>query len=857
MIYLKQSTASQEVLLGPFVDSTDGNTAETGLTIANTDIKIHKAGATTLANKNSGGATHISGGNYYAVFDATDTDTLGSGCIVVQVAGALAVRVDFVVLAANVYDALIGGGDLLDVNVSQFGNANGTFASGRPETNLTHIAGAAVSTSTAQLGVNVVNFGGSAGAFASGRPEVNTSHVGGSAISQASGVINANVAQISGDTTAADNLETAFDDTAGAVPWQGIIDQGTAQSATSTTVVLRSAAAFADDTLIGATIMVFGSTQGYWQTREITDSVLSTDTVTVDAWTVTPSGTITYKILAGPPAPSTPQAVNVTHFGGSAGTFSGGRPEVNTSHLAGSAVSQSGGLINANVTQISSDATAADNLEAALDGTGGVTISANLNGYAELRTTGGSAGTNADELVDLVWDEILSGSAHNTASSAGRRLRELSGAIVESGTAQAGGTASITLASAASSTDGTYDPAIVRITGGTGIGQARMIIHYVGSTRVASVDRDWRVAPDNTSVYEIVASQNLISTNEGLAQGGGASTITLNSLASATDNVYVGQTVVLRTGTGQDQARIITGYVGSTKVATVATPWEVQPAAGTGYIIWPLGRARVTSMESNTLTAAALATDAVTEIQSGLATAAALDAVDNFVDTEVSAIKAVTDKLDTALELDVSVYRFTTNALENAPAGGGGGSGDWTTGEKEQIRHRLGIDGTATAPSATPSLATAAALDTVDNFLDTEIAAIKAKTDNLPTDPADASDIASSFSTVNTTLATISGYLDTEVAAIKAKTDNLPASPAATGDIPSAATIADAVWDEQVDGTVTARQSVRLANSVLGGELSGGGTGTEVVRDLADTKARLTYTVDDDGNRTAVTRDLS
>lgn len=109
MIFLRQSTASQEVLLGPFVDSTDGVTAETGLTIANTDIKVHKAGATTLANKNSGGATHISNGNYYAVFDATDTDTVGSGAIVVQVFGALAVRHNFTVLPATVYDAFIAG----------------------------------------------------------------------------------------------------------------------------------------------------------------------------------------------------------------------------------------------------------------------------------------------------------------------------------------------------------------------------------------------------------------------------------------------------------------------------------------------------------------------------------------------------------------------------------------------------------------------------------------------------------------------------------------------------------------------------------------------------------------------------
>lgn len=124
MIFLKASTASQEVLLGPFVDSTDGVTAETGLTIANTDIKIHKAGATTLADKNSGGATHISGGNYYAVLDATDTNTVGSGAIVVQVSGALAVRHDFVVLPAVVYDSLIGGTDTLTVDVTQWTGTN-------------------------------------------------------------------------------------------------------------------------------------------------------------------------------------------------------------------------------------------------------------------------------------------------------------------------------------------------------------------------------------------------------------------------------------------------------------------------------------------------------------------------------------------------------------------------------------------------------------------------------------------------------------------------------------------------------------------------------------------------------------
>lgn len=104
MIYLKQSTASQEVPLGRFVDSTDGDTEETGLTIANTDIKIWKNGATTLANKNSGGATHIANGIYYAVLDATDTNTLGPLKIFVHVSGARPVELECAVLTAGAYD---------------------------------------------------------------------------------------------------------------------------------------------------------------------------------------------------------------------------------------------------------------------------------------------------------------------------------------------------------------------------------------------------------------------------------------------------------------------------------------------------------------------------------------------------------------------------------------------------------------------------------------------------------------------------------------------------------------------------------------------------------------------------------
>ena len=227
-IALRQSTASQEVLLGPFLDETDGITAMTGLTIANTDIKIWVNGATSEASKNSGGATHIAAGRYYAVLDATDTATVGPFEINVHASGALPVRRECHVYEEAVYDAFYGASAL------------------------GYVANAPV-----------------------------------------------NVAQISSDSTAADNLELAYDDTAGGVPWQGIVDQGTAQSVGANDIVLRSAAAFVDDGLIGCTVVITNGTQ-VGSRSLITDYVGATDTATLgNGWTgATPSGTPTYKIFA-------------------------------------------------------------------------------------------------------------------------------------------------------------------------------------------------------------------------------------------------------------------------------------------------------------------------------------------------------------------------------------------------------------------------------------------------------------------------------------------------------------------------------------------------------------------------------
>ena len=170
----------------------------------------------------------------------------------------------------------------------------------------------------------------------------------------------------------------------------------------------------------------------------------------------------------------------------------------------------------------------------------------------------------------------------------------------------------------------------------------------------------------------------------------------------------------------------INGSALSTSTAQLGV--NVVQAAGTAWAsgaltsgVFATGAITAGAIAADAIGASELAADAVTEIQSGLATAAALATIDDFLDTEIAAILADTNELQT----------------------------DWVNGGR----------------------------------LDLLIDAIKAKTDNLPSDPADDSDI-------DTQLAAIAGYLDTEIAAIKAKTDNLPASPAAVGSAMTLATAA-------------------------------------------------------------------
>lgn len=111
-LWLKQSTAVV-VKLGPFVDSGDGATAETSLTITQAEVRLSKNGGNIAQKHDDTALAHDELGLYDCELDATDTDTLGILRVDVQESGALPVWAEYMVLPANVYDSLVSGSDEL------------------------------------------------------------------------------------------------------------------------------------------------------------------------------------------------------------------------------------------------------------------------------------------------------------------------------------------------------------------------------------------------------------------------------------------------------------------------------------------------------------------------------------------------------------------------------------------------------------------------------------------------------------------------------------------------------------------------------------------------------------------------
>lgn len=159
MAHLLKQSIAYTFRLGPFVSSTDGVTQQNSLTIAYTSVLLSKAGGALTAKAET---TNLTGtgadGHYTCLLGTGDTATLGTLRVFCQVSTALPVWQDFMVLPANVYDALVADTGVIRADARQIlGTAVATPATaGVLDVNIKNIADAVVNTATAQIGANVV-----------------------------------------------------------------------------------------------------------------------------------------------------------------------------------------------------------------------------------------------------------------------------------------------------------------------------------------------------------------------------------------------------------------------------------------------------------------------------------------------------------------------------------------------------------------------------------------------------------------------------------------------------------------------------------------------------------------------------
>lgn len=353
------------------------------------------------------------------------------------------------------------------------------------------------------------------------------------------------------------------------------------------------------------------------------------------------------------------------------------------------------------------------------------------------------AAPTVNEIADQVWDEKLTGATHNVSASAGRRLRQIAAYAIHNGTARGGTATTITLAAGADGGDGIFNRNLIVIVGGMGAGQTRTIADYNDTTKVCIVDREWRISPNDTSEYQILADDTPLVVEHGVARNGTLTTITLRDYASSTNDTYLCNIITIVGGTGRGQARLVGSYNGSTKVVTICGDnWVAIPDDTSVYVMVPYG----------TSCASCVGATALTQINT---------------------------------EIDAALTDYDPPTRTEA------------TADKDEILTEVDANGTK--------------IDTIDGIVD-EI------------------------------------LRDTGIDGV------VVASDSKTGYILSNEGI-DAILAEVIEGTITIRQALRLFLSVLAGKSAGGGTNTLIHRDIADSKDRISATVDADGNRTAMELD--
>lgn len=415
------------------------------------------------------------------------------------------------------------------------------------------------------------------------------------------------------------------------------------------------------------------------------------------------------------------QEVNVSHFGGTAGTFASGRAEVNATHLAGSSLGTCTGAIPTlgiidcgtavSVSATSLQLRAAANFDADGQIVGATcVITGGTTGVGQSRPV--TAYTNLTDTATVPpWTTTPTGTityaCFGTAAS--------SGALDAAGVRAAVGLATANL-----------DTQLGGIQGDTDNIQTRTPAALVGGRMDASVGA---YQTGLTPLQPTVSGRTLDVSTTGEAGldwanvGAPTTALSLSGTTIATTQSIASVSGAVGSVTGNVGGNVI-GFVGSVNTNGIsAASLAADAGAELATAVWANVTRELTSGLNivlakgvgvtgfNDLSAAQVNTEADTALSDIFLDR--LFAVDYNPAAEPGVPGAF---INEATENDLGAIRYTTQMLENGPAGGAGGGSDWSVGEKEQIRHRIGIDGTASAPTATPSLASAASIAALNNL---------------------------------------------------------------------------------------------------------------------------------------------
>ena len=154
--------------------------------------------------------------------------------------------------------------------------------------------------------------------------------------------------------------------------------------------------------------------------------------------------------------------------------------------------------------------------------------------------------TDKATLVDLIWDEPLTGATHNVAHSSGKRLRQTTAfQQIDSTVIDASATTTTFITGLTSSVDNFYNDSMLVFTDGALAGQVRAIYDYIGATKTIVLEEALTSAPVNGVAFSIVSLhihpvsqiQSGLATSAALVTLRGADNDTLKTLSDQIDTV--------------------------------------------------------------------------------------------------------------------------------------------------------------------------------------------------------------------------------------------------------------------------------------------------------------------------------